>query len=77
MVEIPAEKTPEELNWSESQHTDRWRDLVIGAAVFAVLLVFFISIDLFELLLEVTRDYEDWELDEFLALPLSRTATRS
>ena len=43
------------------------RDLVIGAVACAVLVYFFIRIELVELVFDWTRQHEAWDLDEILA----------
>ena len=43
-------------------------DALIAIAVFATIVVLLISVDFFEFLFHLTRDHEDWEVDEFLAV---------
>jgi len=43
------------------------RDLIVSAAVGIVLVVVFASVEIVELLFELTREYEDYELDEIIA----------
>ncbi|MDJ0949722.1 MAG: ATP-binding protein [Alphaproteobacteria bacterium] len=67
MLEMATENASAETSWSERKDTARMRDLILGAAAFAVLLSLLISFDFVDRLFETTRDYEDWELDELLA----------
>ncbi|MCG8360480.1 MAG: ATP-binding protein [Kiloniellales bacterium] len=67
MVDISTQTIQSRKNWSRRQDTASTRDLIVAAAVLAVLLAFCLSVDLLERLFELTRDYEEWELDEIFA----------
>ena len=43
------------------------RDILIGAVALVMLCSLFISVELVETVFDLTRDHEDWELDEILA----------
>lgn len=51
----------------ESERHASRRDGLIAVAAFAVIVVVLISIDSFELIFHLTRDHENWEVDEFFA----------
>lgn len=67
MVDVAVEQGPAAISWSRRRETASTRDLIIAVAVFLTFAALLISIDVVEKLFSLTRDHEDWELDEVLA----------
>lgn len=51
------------------------RDAIVACFGFTAIVVGLISIDFFELIFHLTRDHEDWEVDEFFAAVPAAAAT--
>ena len=67
MADTTVEQGPGAISWSRRRETASTRDLIIAVGVFLTLAALLISIDVVDRLFVLTREHEDWELDEILA----------
>ena len=67
MADLALERTPAKTSRLRRGLTSGLRDIFIGAVALALVSTLFISIELVETVFELTREHEDWELDEILA----------
>lgn len=67
MTIMAVDATQPNKGWREFKLAKSTRDAIIAAIAFFAVLGFFISIEFVEELFELTREHEDWELDEILA----------
>ena len=67
MADLALSRPPAKTSRLRRGLTPGVRDLIIGALALVLICSFFISIELVEVVFELTREHEDWELDEILA----------
>jgi signal transduction histidine kinase len=70
---IVRAKTPEISEADEGRAA--WRDALIAIVGFTLIVVVLISVDFFEFIYYLTRDHENWEIDEFFAAIPAAAAT--
>ncbi len=64
---MPGETTAKRSAVGGGTRLDRW-EIILVLALYAVLYFVFAQIDFIERLYYLTREYEDWELDEFIVV---------